>query len=251
MYSVYLLFTILFIVNNILHQISEKIVIIVFIFLFYLLYISFKCLIMSNYTKRITDLLRELHLYVDSLFLLAYLSMYLILRISYVISEANTNLLSICSQLSKFNCSLYLIRSHLNKTSFIFGSVVLVPSYSIYPWLNEYSWICLFALSAFLISSILVLLSYILVYQEIDIEKNSAYECGFQPFSNTRNKFNVKYYLVAIVFMIFDLEIMYLFPWAVTVAITGLFGVAIIILFLCLLVAGFFYEWKRGALDWD
>jgi len=65
---------------------------------------------------------------------------------------------------------------------------------------------------AFLISSALIFLSYVLVYQEADNEKSSAYECGFQPFEDARNKFNVKYYLVAILFMIFDLEIMYLFP---------------------------------------
>lgn len=70
----------------------------------------------------------------------------------------------------------------------------------------------------------LIFISYFLVYQEVDNEKISAYECGFQPFSDTRGKFNVRYYLIAILFMIFDLEIMYLFPWAVSVSITGFTG---------------------------
>jgi NADH-quinone oxidoreductase subunit A len=97
-------------------------------------------------------------------------------------------------------------------------------------------------IGSFLISSILIFLSYVLVYQEIDSEKSSAYECGFQPFDDTRSKFNVKYYLVAILFMIFDLEIMYLFPWAISIAFTGLFGITIIFLFVLVLVIGFTYE---------
>ena len=76
----------------------------------------------------------------------------------------------------------------------------------------EYIYILIFFFAAFFIASLLIFLSYFLVYQESDIEKNSAYECGFQPFEDTRNKFNVRYYLIAILFMIFDLEIMYLFP---------------------------------------
>lgn len=106
-------------------------------------------------------------------------------------------------------------------------------------------------IGSFLISSILVFLSYILVYQEVDSEKNSAYECGFQPFDDTRNKFNVKYYLVAILFMVFDLEIMYLFPWSISIAITGLFGIIVIFLFIFILVIGFVYEWQQGALNWS
>lgn len=76
----------------------------------------------------------------------------------------------------------------------------------------EYIYILIFFIGAFLISALLIFLSYFLVYQESDLEKNSAYECGFQPFEDTRSKFNVRYYLIAILFMIFDLEIMYLFP---------------------------------------
>src|SRR3546814_9352030 len=74
-----------------------------------------------------------------------------------------------------------------------------------------------------------------LVYQESDIEKNSAYECGFQPFEDTRSKFNVRYYLIAILFMIFDLEIMYLFTWSISISTGGFFGVCAIFLFLVVL----------------
>lgn len=89
---------------------------------------------------------------------------------------------------------------------------------------NEYIYIFIFFFSAVFISFLLVSISYILVYQDYDIEKTSAYECGFQPFEDTRNKFNVRYYLIAILFIIFDLEIMYLFPWAVSISYTSIFG---------------------------
>lgn len=113
----------------------------------------------------------------------------------------------------------------------------------------EYIYILIFFFAAFLIASLLIFLSYFLVYQESDIEKNSAYECGFQPFEDTRNKFNVRYYLIAILFMIFDLEIMYLFPWSISILTSGFFGTWSIFLFLIILTVGFVYEWKKGALE--
>lgn len=115
----------------------------------------------------------------------------------------------------------------------------------------EYVYIFIFFGGAFFISCLLIFLSYFLVYQESDIEKNSAYECGFQPFEDTRSKFNVRYYLIAILFMIFDLEIMYLFPWSVSIATGGFFGVWSIFFFLIVLTVGFVYEWQKGALEWD
>lgn len=115
----------------------------------------------------------------------------------------------------------------------------------------EYIYIFVFFWGAFLISCLLIFLSYFLVYQESDIEKNSAYECGFQPFEDTRSKFNVRYYLIAILFMIFDLEIMYLFPWSISISTGGFFGVWAIFLFLVILTIGFIYEWQKGALEWD
>jgi NADH-quinone oxidoreductase subunit A len=82
-------------------------------------------------------------------------------------------------------------------------------------------------------------------------EKLSAYECGFEPFEDSRIKFDVRYYLVAILFIVFDLEIAFLFPWAVSLNRIGIVGIAAVGIFLLILVVGFIYEWKRGALEWD
>jgi NADH-quinone oxidoreductase subunit A len=84
-----------------------------------------------------------------------------------------------------------------------------------------------------------------------DAEKLSAYECGFEAFEDSRMKFDVRYYLVAILFIIFDLEIAFLFPWAVSLDAIGVFGLAAMGIFLAILVVGFIYEWKKGALEWD
>ena len=84
-----------------------------------------------------------------------------------------------------------------------------------------------------------------------DQAKLSAYECGFDAFEDARTKFDVRYYLVAILFIIFDLEIAFLFPWAIALDQIGLAGFIAMMIFLALLVVGFIYEWKKGALDWD
>jgi NADH-quinone oxidoreductase subunit A len=84
-----------------------------------------------------------------------------------------------------------------------------------------------------------------------DAEKLSPYECGFEAFEDTRMKFDVRYYLVAILFIIFDLEIAFLFPWAVSLESLGVAGLIAMAIFLAVLVVGFIYEWKKGALEWD
>ena len=84
-----------------------------------------------------------------------------------------------------------------------------------------------------------------------DDEKLSPYECGFEAFEDSRMKFDVRYYLVAILFIIFDLEIAFLFPWAVSLGTVGGFGSIAMVIFLTVLVVGFIYEWKKGALEWD
>ncbi|MBS0002598.1 MAG: NADH-quinone oxidoreductase subunit A [Thioalkalivibrio sp.] len=84
-----------------------------------------------------------------------------------------------------------------------------------------------------------------------DAEKNSPYECGFEAFEDSRVKFDVRFYLVAILFIIFDLEIAFLFPWAVALGDIGVFGLLAMALFLAVLVIGFIYEWKKGALEWE
>ena len=98
---------------------------------------------------------------------------------------------------------------------------------------------------------LILALSRVLGPHRPDPEKNSPYECGFEPFEDARMKFDVRYYLVAILFIIFDLEIAFLFPWAVALNDIGMFGFLSMMLFLGILVVGFIYEWKKGALEWE
>jgi NADH-quinone oxidoreductase subunit A len=97
----------------------------------------------------------------------------------------------------------------------------------------------------------LTIAPFIVAYSAPDAEKLSAYECGFNPFDDARMKFDVRFYLVAILFIIFDLEVAFLFPWAVSLNAIGWFGYASMMVFLGVLTIGFIYEWKKGALDWD
>lgn len=92
---------------------------------------------------------------------------------------------------------------------------------------------------------------YMLAPSRPDKAKNSPFECGFEAFEDSRMKFDVRYYLVAILFILFDLEIAFLFPWAVVLDDIGLFGMAAMGIFLFVLVIGFIYEWKKGALEWE
>jgi len=101
------------------------------------------------------------------------------------------------------------------------------------------------------ISAVLLGLGFLIGSGQKDAEKLSPYECGFEPFADSRTKFDVRYYLVAILFIIFDLEIAFLFPWAVSLDVVGTFGLLSMGIFLGLLVVGFIYEWKKGALEWD
>ena len=101
------------------------------------------------------------------------------------------------------------------------------------------------------IGVVLMVLGFLLGKGQKDSEKLSAYECGFEPFEDSRIQFDVRYYLVAILFIIFDLEIAFLFPWAVSLDVIGGFGLVSMGIFLAVLVVGFIYEWKKGALEWD
>ena len=92
---------------------------------------------------------------------------------------------------------------------------------------------------------------FILAPHRPDSEKLSPYECGFEAFEDARMKFDVRYYLIAILFILFDLEIAFLFPWAVVLEEIGLFGYVAMVIFLAILVVGFVYEWKKGALEWE
>lgn len=101
-----------------------------------------------------------------------------------------------------------------------------------------------------IISLLFIVGAAVLAPNNPDPEKNSAYECGFNAFDDARMKFDVRFYLVAILFIIFDLEIAFLFPWAVSLGAIGVFGFWSMVLFLGVLTVGFIYEWRRGALEW-
>jgi NADH-quinone oxidoreductase subunit A len=100
-------------------------------------------------------------------------------------------------------------------------------------------------------SGAMVLATLLIARQRPDSEKVSSYECGFEAFGDARNKFDVRFYLVAILFIIFDLEVAFLFPWAVSLAEIGVFGFWSMFIFLVILTVGFVYEWRKGALEWE
>ena len=104
---------------------------------------------------------------------------------------------------------------------------------------------------ALLIGLALLVAPFLLAYRDPTDEKLSAYECGFNAFDDARMKFDVRFYLVAILFIIFDLEVAFLFPWAVSFGELGWFGFWSMMIFLAVLTIGFIYEWKKGALEWD
>ncbi|MCB1532428.1 MAG: NADH-quinone oxidoreductase subunit A [Alphaproteobacteria bacterium] len=117
--------------------------------------------------------------------------------------------------------------------------------------LIEYLPILVFIAVASVVSCAMVAGSLIFGKQNPDPEKLSAYECGFEAFSDARNKFDVRFYLVTLLFIIFDLEIAFLFPWAVSLGKIGVFGFWSMMIFLGILTVGFIYEWKKGALEWE
>ncbi|HEB79065.1 MAG TPA: NADH-quinone oxidoreductase subunit A [Rhodospirillales bacterium] len=117
--------------------------------------------------------------------------------------------------------------------------------------LQEYLPILIFLGIAIVIAAVALGASYIIASQHPDAEKNSAYECGFEPFEDSRHKFDVRFYLVAILFIIFDLEVAFLFPWAVSLGTLGVFGFWSMMIFLGILTIGFIYEWRMGALEWE
>jgi len=117
--------------------------------------------------------------------------------------------------------------------------------------LSEYFPIVIFLGIAMGLAIVMVLASYLVAKQKPYGEKDSAYECGFEPFGDARSKFDVRFYLVSILFIIFDLEIAFLFPWAVTLGKIGVYGFWSMVTFLGVLTVGFIYEWRKGALEWE
>ena len=118
-------------------------------------------------------------------------------------------------------------------------------------FLKDYLSIIIFLFIAIGISVGFILLNFLFSPKNPDPEKLSAYECGFESFGDSRMEFDVRFYLVAILFIIFDLEIAFLFPWAVSLGNIGALGFWSMMIFLFVLTIGFIYEWKKGALDWD
>ena len=118
-------------------------------------------------------------------------------------------------------------------------------------FLQDYFSIILFLIIAFVLSCSFIIINFVLSPKKPDPEKLSAYECGFEPFNDSRMEFDVRFYLVAILFIIFDLEIAFLFPWAISLGSIGLLGFCSMMIFLFILSVGFIYEWKIGALDWE
>jgi len=118
-------------------------------------------------------------------------------------------------------------------------------------FLKDYLSIILFLIIALGLSVAFIVINFIFSPKKPDPEKLSAYECGFEPFNDSRMEFDVRFYLVAILFIIFDLEIAFLFPWAVSLGNIGILGFCSMLIFLFILTVGFIYEWKKGALDWE
>lgn len=115
----------------------------------------------------------------------------------------------------------------------------------------DYLPIVIFVAIAMVIGLALLVAPFMVAYRQPDAEKLSAYECGFNAFDDARMKFDVRFYLVAILFIIFDLEVAFLFPWAAAFKAIGWFGFWSMMVFLAVLTIGFVYEWRKGALEWD
>ena len=117
--------------------------------------------------------------------------------------------------------------------------------------LGNYLPVLVFLAVGIAVGVVMIALGFVLGTRRPDSEKLSPYECGFEAFEDARMKFDVRYYLVAILFIIFDLEIAFLFPWAVVLDKIGMVGLLAMVVFLGILVVGFIYEWKKGALEWE
>src|SRR5512144_3309876 len=117
--------------------------------------------------------------------------------------------------------------------------------------LQTYLPLVIFIGIAFVISAALLISPFIIAISRPDPEKVSTYECGFEAFDDARMKFDVRFYLVSLLFIIFDLEVAFLFPWAITLGKTGVFAFWSMMAFLGVLTVGFIYEWKKGALEWE
>lgn len=117
--------------------------------------------------------------------------------------------------------------------------------------MTDYLSILILVLVSSILSVVILFLSYIVAKQQSDPEKVSAYECGFEPFDDARSTFDIRFYLVAILFIVFDLEISFLFPWVISLHKISYVGISSMFIFLIILTIGFVYEWRKGALEWN
>jgi NADH:ubiquinone oxidoreductase subunit 3 (subunit A) len=117
--------------------------------------------------------------------------------------------------------------------------------------MSAYLGVLIYTCISTLLAILILVVSYKVSPRRLDMEKATAYECGFDPFGEARSPFEVSFYLVAILFLVFDIEVAYLFPWALSLADLSWEGFWSMLLFLWILVVGFIYEWKKGALDWN
>ena len=121
----------------------------------------------------------------------------------------------------------------------------------LFDFLRDYATILIFLFISIGLGFAFIVVNFLFSPSNPDPEKLSAYECGFEAFDDARMKFDVRFYLVAILFIIFDLEVAFLFPWAVSLGSIGIFGFWSMMIFLLILTIGFIYEWKKGALEWE
>ena len=117
--------------------------------------------------------------------------------------------------------------------------------------MSEYVPLLVYLVISMVLSMLILSLSFVFSTQKADPEKVSAYECGFDPFDDARARFDIRFYLVAILFIIFDLEVTFLFPWAISLHTIQLTGFWTMVVFLLILTIGFVYEWQKGALEWE
>lgn len=118
-------------------------------------------------------------------------------------------------------------------------------------FITDYIEVFIYATFTLFLSSLIILLCYIISLKNPYTEKNNGYECGFDPFSDARSPFHIKFYLISIIFIIFDVEVAFFFPWAICLKELMFFGYYTMYLFLVILAVGFVYEWKKGCLEWE
>jgi len=147
--------------------------------------------------------------------------------------------------------TIIILKSNYSLIEFISNSQQNLHYWGNFFFYREYLNISLYLITVLLLTIILVVLSYLVTFKKLDSEKLSAYECGFDSLDDARKTLDIHFYIVGVLFLIFDLEVAFLFPWAISLTKLDFFGFFIMIFFLAIVTLGFAYEWSRGALDWS